>query len=95
MSSYANFAMPTCRQAAMQVYRVCKCAKDWKHHQSSALVKRQQQSNAVILLFSYLQSQLCFNTHPLKYRVQTQYIHITACLQVGVTKLMGVTIHLS
>ena len=40
MSSYAYFATPTCRQAAMQTYRVCKIAEDWRQQQSSALVKR-------------------------------------------------------
>ena len=30
MSSYAYFGTPICRQAAMQTYRVCKIAEDWK-----------------------------------------------------------------
>ena len=45
MISYAHFAMPTCRQAMMQMYRVCKCAEDWRQQQSSALVKKQQQTS--------------------------------------------------
>ena len=50
MSSYAYFGTPTCRQAAMQTYRVCKIAEDWRQQQSSALVKRQQQRSTTSLL---------------------------------------------
>ena len=50
MSSYAHFATPTCRQAAMQMYRVCKCAEDWRPQLSNARVRRKQQSSIPPLL---------------------------------------------
>ena len=52
MSSYAHFGTPTCKQAAMQTYRVCKIAEDWRQQQSSALVKRQQQRSTTSVVSS-------------------------------------------
>ena len=82
MSSYAHFATPTCRQAAMQTYRVCKIAEDW---QSSALVKRQQQRSTTPLLSPV--SRIAYTMLQCSaIKLQTQCIGIVACLQVGVSK---------
>ena len=83
MSSYAHFATPTCRQAAMQTY-FCKIAEDWRQQQSSALVKRQQQRSITPLLspVSHIASMLQHSA----FKLHNQYIGIMACLQVGMPK---------
>ena len=80
MSSYTLFAMPTYRQATIQMYRVCKCAEDWRQQrssvlvkrqqQSSVLVKRQQQSSALHILVVSIQS-FCFNAQPSSNKLNT------------------------
>ena len=82
MSSYTYFATPTCRQAAMQTYRVCKIAEDWKQQQSSALVKKQQQRSTTPLLSPV--SRIASMLQRSAIKLQTQYICIVACLQVHV-----------
>ena len=85
MTSYTHFAAtPTCRQATMQMFRVCKCAEDWKQQQSSDLVKRKQQSSTTPQLSPV--SRIAFMLQHSAIQLQTQYIHIMACLQVDVTK---------
>ena len=50
-TSRANFATPTCRQAAMQTQTiVCKISENWRQQRSSALVKMQQQKSNTPLL---------------------------------------------
>ena len=71
MSSYAYFATPTCRQATMQTYRVCKIAEDWKQQRSSALVKRQQKRSTTPLLSPVSCIVLCFNVQPSNYKLNT------------------------
>ena len=73
MSSYTHFGMPTCKQAAMQTYRVCKIAEDWRQQQSSALVKRQQQSSTTPLLSPV--SHITFMLQCSGIKLQTQYIY--------------------
>ena len=84
MSSYAHFAMPTCRQTTMQMYRVCKCVEeDWRQQWSSASVKKQQQSSSTPLLSPV--SRIAFMLQQSAIKLQSQYIRIVACLQVGAT----------
>ena len=83
LDSYAHFTMPTFGQAVMQMYRVYKCVEDWRQQQSSALVKRRQQSSTTPLLFPV--SHIAFMLQRLTTKLPTWYIHIMACLQVGIT----------
>ena len=79
MSSYAHFAAPTCRQATMQTYRVCKITEDWRQQWSSDLVKRQQQKSTTLLLSPV--SRIASMLQRSAIKLQTR---ILACLQVGV-----------
>ena len=87
---YAHFATPTCRQAAMQTYRVCKCAEDWKQQRSSASVKRQQQRSTTSLLS--LISRIASMLQRSAIKLQTQYIR---GLPTSGRAKMGVTTHCS
>ena len=75
---------PLYRQAAMQIYRVLSVLKT--RYSSEAVVWWKDSSKAVLLL-CYLQPHilhLSFNLQAIK--LQTGYICIMACLQVGITK---------
>ena len=68
----------------MQTYRVFKFAEDWRQQRSSALVKRQQQRSTTSLLSPV--SRIASMLQRSAIKLQTQYIRIVACLQVGMSK---------
>ena len=76
----------TCRQTTMQMYRVCKCAKDWRQQRSSANYTKDSSNAVTTPVVSSLTYCIASMLQCSAIELQTQFSRIVACLQEGVTK---------